>query len=129
MREMAPGARALGPARLAGWRLTFTGDEPDDGFGVPHIDPDDGDEVWGVLWDATEADLRALDDYEGVGLGAYVRDTITVSHDGRDVQAMVYLAVSRGFLKPSKEFLEKLIRGAEANGVPRMYVDRLRAFG
>jgi hypothetical protein len=69
MRERAPGGRALGPARLAGWRLTFTRDSPAWGGGVGHIEPDGADEVWGVLWDATEADMTALDEYEGIAGG------------------------------------------------------------
>ncbi len=51
MAERAPGGRALGAARLAGWRLTFTRDSPAWGGGVGHIEPDEADEVWGVLWD------------------------------------------------------------------------------
>jgi gamma-glutamylcyclotransferase (GGCT)/AIG2-like uncharacterized protein YtfP len=126
MRARAPRARALGAARLAGWRLTFSADAPDAGFGVPHIEPDENDEVWGVLWDATEDDLRALDDYEGVGLGAYTRDVVVISYDGRDVEAIVYLSLSRSYQRPARDFVEILVRGAEAHGVPRRYVEKLR---
>jgi cation transport regulator ChaC len=127
MRSRAPGARALGPARLPGWRLTFTRDSPGWGGGVGHIEPDPTDEVWGVLWEVTEEDLRSLDDYEGVDVGAYVRDRVTVSHAGREVEAIVYLAVPRGFKAPSRRYVEALVRGAEAHGLPPAYVGRLRA--
>ena len=127
MRERAPGARALGPARLGGWRLTFTRDSPAWGGGVAHVEPDDTDEVWGVLWDVTPADLEALDSYEGVAVGAYVRDHVTVAHDGREVDALVYVAVPRGLKAPSKRYVSALVRGAERHGVPKEYVERLRA--
>lgn len=123
MKERAPEAVALGAARLPGWRLTFTADSPDDGFGVPHIDPDPDGEVWGVLWETTEADMRSLDDYEG---SAYTHEVVAVSHDGRDVEAVVYLAKPTGYRKPSPGFVETLIRGAEAHGLPRHYIERLR---
>lgn len=127
MRERAPGGRALGAARLAGWRLTFTRDSPAWGGGVGHIEPDQADEVWGVLWDATEADMTALDEYEGIAGGAYVRDRVTVTLDRDEVEAIVYLAVPRGFKRPSKRYIAALVRGAEAHGLPAEYVERLRA--
>jgi cation transport regulator ChaC len=127
MSDRAPGGRAIGAARLAGWRLTFTRDSPGWGGGVGHIEHDRGDEVWGVLWEVTSADLAALDDYEGVAAGAYVRATVAVEHDGVERDALVYVAVPRGFKQPSKRYVDALVRGAEAHGVPETYVERLRA--
>ena len=124
MRTRAPGAVALGAARLPGWRLTFTADEPDDGYGVPHIEPDPADEVWGVLWETSDDDMRSLDEYEG---SAYTHDVVAVSHDGRDVDAVVYLATSTGYRQPSASFMEILARGAEAHGLPPAYVERLKS--
>lgn len=123
MRVRAPGAVPLGAARLPGWRLTFTADAPDDGYGVPHIEPDPADDVWGVLWELTDTDLGALDDYEG---SAYTRGAVVVSHDERNVEAVVYLATPTGYRKPSPTFMQQLVRGAEAHGLPSEYVDRLK---
>jgi gamma-glutamylcyclotransferase (GGCT)/AIG2-like uncharacterized protein YtfP len=129
MRERAPGAKSLGPARLGGWRLTFTADAPDTGFGVPHIQPDENDEVWGVLWDVAEEDVNALDEYEGIAAGAYVRHTIAVSRGDDVVEALTYLAQAHLYRSPSKEFVEQIVRGAESHGLPPMYVQRLRRLG
>lgn len=126
MRDRAPGARALGAARLKGWRLTFTRDSPGWGGGVGHIEPAPEDAVWGVLWEVTQADVDALDEYEGVAGGAYVRENTMVHHEGRDVEALVYLAVPRGDKKPSNRYIAALVRGAEAHGLPAEYVERLR---
>ena len=123
MRTRAPDAVPLGAARLPGWRLTFTADDPDDGYGVPHIEPDPADEVWGVLWEIGDDDLRSLDAYEG---NAYTHDVVAVSHDGRDVEAVVYLATPTGYRAPSPGFMEVLVRGAEAHGLPPGYIERLR---
>jgi gamma-glutamylcyclotransferase (GGCT)/AIG2-like uncharacterized protein YtfP len=93
---------------------------------VGHIERESADEVWGVLWEVTNADLAALDDYEGVDAGAYVRSTVIVEHDGIELNALVYLAVPHGFKQPSKRYVDALVRGAEAHGVPVSYVKRLR---
>jgi cation transport regulator ChaC len=126
MAERCPGGRALGAARLADWRLTFTRDSPAWGGGVGHIEHAPDDEVWGVLWDLTDEHLSSLDEYEGVAVGAYVRDHVTVRFEDRDVEAEVYIAVPRGFKQPSKKYLSALVRGAEAHGCPDAYVERLR---
>lgn len=72
LRQMAwrcPGARALGPARLPGWRLTERT--------FADIDRDPASEVWGVLWDITPDHLRTLDRYEGCPR-LYRRGRVTV---------------------------------------------------
>lgn len=127
MRDRAPGARARGPARLAGYRLTFTRDSPGWGGGVGHVEPSPGDEVWGVLWEITDADLASLDEYEGVSVGAYVRRAMMVRHGDVEVEAVAYLAVPRGYKPPSKRYVRALVRGAEAHGLPAAYVQHLRA--
>jgi len=126
MAERCPGAVALGAAHLPDWRLTFTRDSPGWGGGVGHIERAPEDEVWGVLWEVTEAHLRSLDEYEGVAVGMYVRDVVAVAHDGSDVEAVVYLANPRGHKPPSKKYISALVSGAEAHGIPEAYVERLR---
>lgn len=127
MAERCPGSRALGAARLDGWRLTFTRDSPAWGGGVGHIEHDPGDHVWGVLWDVTAEDLETLDRYEGVAVGAYVRDAVSVSHGDEIVSAIVYIALPRGYKAPSNKYVSALVRGASAFDLPDAYVDRLRA--
>ena len=126
MSHRCPGARPLGAARLADWRLTFTRDSPGWGGGVGHIERAPGDEVWGVLWDVTDEHMRSLDEYEGVAGGVYVRDVVNVRHGDRDLDAVVYIAVPRGHKPPSKKYIAALVRGAEAHGLPSGYVDRIR---
>jgi len=127
MAERTPGGRALGAARLSGYRLTFTRDSPAWGGGVGHIEVDPGDEVWGVLWELTSDHVDALDVYEAVELGVYTRERVTVAHDGGEVEAHAYIAVKTDFKKPSKKYMSALIRGAEAHALPDEYVERLRA--
>jgi gamma-glutamylcyclotransferase (GGCT)/AIG2-like uncharacterized protein YtfP len=127
MASRCPGARAIGAAHLRGWRLTFTRDSPGWGGGVGHIEVDPADEVWGVLWEVTDAHLESLDEYEGVAVGMYFRDTVEVTSDGDRFEAIVYIANPRGDKPPSKKYIGALVRGAEAHGLPDPYVERLRA--
>jgi len=127
MAERTPGGRALGAARLDGYRLTFTRDSPAWGGGVAHIEVDPDDEVWGVLWDLEPEHLDALDVYEAVGLGVYTRECVTVAYDGGEVEAEVYIAVKTDYKKPSKKYMSALIRGAEAHALPDEYIERLPA--
>jgi gamma-glutamylcyclotransferase (GGCT)/AIG2-like uncharacterized protein YtfP len=127
MAERTPGARALGAARLSGYRLTFTRDSPAFGGGVGQIAVDPGDEVWGVLWDLEPEHLESLDAYEAVELGVYTRERAKVAYDGAEAEAAVYIAVKTDFKKPSKKYMSALIRGAEAHALPDEYIERLRA--
>lgn len=125
MRERAPGARALGPARLPGHRLFFTHDSAGWAGGVASISPDASSDVWGVLWRIDDRDLAALDEYEGYP-AAYTRTTVTVEIAGGRRDALVYVAMPTVGKRPSEVYLECIVRGAEAHGLPGEYVESLR---
>ena len=77
MRARCPGATALGTATLAGWRFVIN----PDGYGS--IAPQPGGIVHGVLWRLTARDLAAINAYENVAGGLYVRRMLPVLHDGQ----------------------------------------------
>lgn len=126
MRERCTGARPVGAARLAGHRLVFTRDAPGWGGGVASIEPAPGDEVWGVLWEITPADEEALDEYEGVAVGAYRKARVAVERGTDAREALVYVANPRAGKPPSRRYLAALVRGAASHGLPAPYVARLR---
>ena len=68
-------------ARLPGHRLTFRG--------VADIEPAPSRTVIGVLWAVSEADLRALDRYEGYP-SLYRRQLVTVLTDTGCARAFTY---------------------------------------
>jgi gamma-glutamylcyclotransferase (GGCT)/AIG2-like uncharacterized protein YtfP len=127
MRARCPGAQALGPARLPDHRLMFVSDRPAGSSAVPTVTPASGEEVWGVLWDITEADERALDEYEGVALDAYRKEAMPVETGDEARTALVYIATATDQQGPSRRFVDLVVRGAQAHGLPVAYVDRLRA--
>ena len=108
-------------------RIVFTWDSHAWEGGVAHVLPERGRDTWGVLWELTEDHLRALDRYERVEDGIYARTTTHVLHDGRAVEALIYLANDSEPKAPSKRYLRALVRGARAHGLPAEYVAALEA--
>jgi gamma-glutamylcyclotransferase (GGCT)/AIG2-like uncharacterized protein YtfP len=130
LRQMARrcrGARPVGPALLRDHKLTFTWDSHFWEGGVGHVEPSEGGLVWGVLWDCTPEHIAALDAYERVDDGVYVRANVIVEHDGTTTEALVYLANDTGYKAPSKRYLRTLVRGARANRLPVDYVAELES--
>lgn len=125
MAARCPGALALGPAVLADHRLTFTWDSQRWAGGVGHVEPARGEEVWGVLWEIAPDHERALDRYELVDDGVYTKGIATVWAAGRPTPALIYRAVPVGYRAPSAAYVQALVRGARANGLPDGYVARL----
>ena len=140
MASRCPGAMAVGRARLADYELAFVWDSPGWGGGVatvipsagsepgsPYGDPSSGREVWGVLWDLTDEHVEGLDRYEGVAIGAYVREHLDVEAEAGLVNALIYLATDTRRKQPSGRYVDALIRGAQAFSLPESYVEMLRA--
>ncbi|TMK53722.1 MAG: gamma-glutamylcyclotransferase [Actinobacteria bacterium] len=127
MASRCPGAMAVGRARLADYELVFVWDSPGWGGGVATVVPSSGREVWGVLWDLTDEHVEGLDRYEGVAIGAYVREHLDVEAEAGLVNALIYLATDTRRKQPSGRYVDALIRGAQAFSLPESYVEMLRA--
>lgn len=124
MAERCPGARVAGTARLQGWRFHVTA------RGSASIVPMDGGTVHGVLWRCDVAHLTMLDRYEGVSWGNYRRRRLFVEIAERGhapafsyVNARHYPGRARvGYMTTA------ILPGAEAFGLPQIYIDELRAW-
>ena len=125
MRRRCKGAHPRGAAHLAGHRLIFTWDSSVWRGGVGSIVADPAAEVWGVLWDITAEDERALDRYELVHRDVYRKETVKVRAQSDDFDALVYVATAAEWRKPSKRYLAALLRGAKAHDLPAAYVAAL----
>ena len=117
------GARALGPARLDGWRFLITK------RGTASIWPDKGREVHGVLWWCRLSHIEALDAYEGVGWRNYLRRRLFVTRDEGEAGAFVYTS-SRHLpgVARSNYLLSAVIPGARHFGLPASYIEHLESW-
>jgi gamma-glutamylcyclotransferase (GGCT)/AIG2-like uncharacterized protein YtfP len=127
MAHRCPGAVALGSARLANHELAFVWDSPGWGGGVATVIPSSSREVWGVVWELTDPDARALDRYEGVAVGAYTKDQVEVELGAGTERALIYLATDTRAKDPSAKYIAALVKGAKAFSLPDDYVEKLRA--
>ncbi|MDT5021138.1 MAG: hypothetical protein QOI33_1662 [Mycobacterium sp.] len=93
--------------------------------GVATVEPFDGTQVHGVIWDVSDHDLTTLDSAEGVPW-RYRRDSMTVHTEDGPSDAWVYIdhRVSPGPPRPG--YLERIIDGALHHGLPRSWIDFLR---
>jgi gamma-glutamylcyclotransferase (GGCT)/AIG2-like uncharacterized protein YtfP len=123
MRRRCPGARAVGPATLAGYRF-FVGI---DGWGS--VRPQPGETVHGVLWRLTTRDLAALHAYEQLHQGLYDVRHLPVRSGARRVTAMIYRLRRRAPGRPKPGYVELIAASARAWKLPERYicsVERLR---
>ncbi len=112
MSDRCPGAVPLGAATLAGWALRE--------HGYADVVPSSGEITHGVLWRITPECERALDRYEGVASGLYVKRLLKVNIHGKPVKALVY-RMSAGYGQPGAYSLAYALDcaiGAATFGVP-----------
>ena len=124
--RLCPRGTVVGPARLPGHRLAFSRYSRQRRGGSTDIVPDAEAEVWGVLYEVSDADLETLDRSEDVP-AAYRRETVVVEDaEGRQRQAATFVANRTGDFLPHPDYLQLIVQGAEARGLPPHYVDALR---
>ena len=100
----------------------------EDGTGKADLMDDRGSHAHGIVYDVPEASLAGLDVYEGVERGRYRRQELLVQTSQGEIPCVVYQAARfRTGLKPSPDYLGRLIRGAEHHGLPEHYQTFLRS--
>jgi hypothetical protein len=115
-----PGATALGPVALAGWCFTVTPD------GVGSITVRAGACVHGVLWQMGLRDIAAVNAYEAVDCGLYLRRILPVRYDGRVFPALVYIARRSGEGTPRPGYMSVVVEAAREWELPEPYIRALR---
>ncbi|XP_072316765.1 gamma-glutamylcyclotransferase [Eucyclogobius newberryi] len=126
-----PSATVHCVARLQGYRLVFgnhkgLASERWHG-GVATIEHSLRDEVWGVVWRLSMADLESLDRQENVTLGAYSPVELSVRTKGEDLSCRTYMMNSCVYAPPSPQYLKVIVMGAVQNGLPQEYQTKLRS--
>jgi AIG2 family protein len=120
MGARCPGASALGVATLTGWRFVIG----PDGYGS--IAPRPGGIVRGVLWRLTPRDLAAINVYENVAGGLYVRRVLPVEWHRRRRSALVYIARRQGAGMPRPGYLRVVVEAAGDWQFPESYIGSLQ---
>jgi len=119
MQARCRSAQALGVATLLGWRFVINRD----GYGS--IAPQAGGRVLGVLWRLSLRDLAAVNAYESVSTGFYLRRRLPVRLDGRQTAALVYITRQGGEGRPRPSYIDVVVRAARDWELPERYVQSL----
>jgi gamma-glutamylcyclotransferase (GGCT)/AIG2-like uncharacterized protein YtfP len=122
MAARCPDARAVGTAMLAGWRFVIAES------GYASIVPAARGKVFGVLWQLAPRDVAALNAYENVDDGLYLRRTLTVRRGGDAKSAMVYIARNGGEGRPRRGYLDLVIGAAREWDLPADYICELQSW-
>ncbi|TVR89893.1 MAG: gamma-glutamylcyclotransferase [Trueperaceae bacterium] len=130
MRERCPSSAFVHVARLSDHALAFTRYSPTRGCGVADVVHRNGHDVWGVVYDLSDADGYRLDAFEGYVPGrrrnGYRRLDTRVAVDGdeaRAIEVVTYEVCERRttHVPPDRRYLGHLLRGARHWGLPQAY--------
>jgi gamma-glutamylcyclotransferase (GGCT)/AIG2-like uncharacterized protein YtfP len=116
-----PRSKSLGIARLLRHRLVVMRE------GWLSVARDAHSTVHGVLWDVALADVAALDRFEGVGEGLYVKRLQTVVGEEGVRRALVYLGANAGPGVARADYLDAVIASARHWGLPTAPLEKLAA--
>jgi gamma-glutamylcyclotransferase (GGCT)/AIG2-like uncharacterized protein YtfP len=119
MQARCPRAEAIGTATLSGWRFLIN----PEGFGS--IAPHPGERVYGVLWRLSARDLAAINAYESVDSGLYVRRHLSVRCGATQAIALVYIARRRGEGLPRPGYIPLVVEAAREWQLPEAYIHAL----
>lgn len=116
------GARPAGIARLDGFRFRINR------AGVATVVPELGGAVFGRLWAVDDADLNALDGFEGTNQLIYRRSRCTVDSGGAWLEAFIYVAADSEPGRPRPRYLPGVLGAAISLGFPDGYLRELASW-
>jgi len=112
-------AEPIGTATLSGWRFVIN----PEGFGS--IAPQPGGRVHGVLWRLSARDFAAVNAYESVNAGLYVRRRLAVRSGEAQATALVYIARRQGEGVPRPGYIPLVVEAAREWQLPEPYIRAL----
>lgn len=127
--DRAPSAKAIGVGYVEGRRLTFS-KVSQDGSGKCDAEGTGKktDRVYGVIFEISQTDKAALNRAEGLGKG-YAEEYVEVVTGSSNVEVVIYIATKKeSVLRPYHWYKAITVAGAVEHGLPKDYVEWLRAF-
>jgi len=120
MGARCPGAEPLGTADLAHWRFII-------GLGGHgSIVPQPGAIVHGVLWRVGPRELAAINAYENLDTGLYIRRIVPVRYRAGRKPALVYILRRPGEGTPRPGYVHLVAEAARDWGLPAHYIEALQ---
>lgn len=111
-----PKARKIGPKSINDCRLVFRG--------VADVVFDKGGSCPGGLWSITDQCEEALDRFEGVAGGIYVKRYLKIRHEGGEKSCLFYqMKRERGIMPPARNYLATIAQGYRDFGLDVEYLE------
>jgi len=120
MGKRCPGAEAIGIATLEHWRFIIGAE------GHASLVPQRGAVVHGVLWRLGLRDLAAINAYENVDGGLYLRRILLVRCGADLLPALAYIQRRRGRARPRPGYVHLVVEAARESGLPERYIATLQ---
>jgi gamma-glutamylcyclotransferase (GGCT)/AIG2-like uncharacterized protein YtfP len=125
MQRRCPSARFVCVARLANYQFGITRHSRLRDCGTANVFLADGNEVWGTVYEVSEADLAILDRFED----GYRREILPVcafANGKQPLNALVYIAeIENDVPRPSAEYKRLILDGAKHWDLPAAYLSML----
>lgn len=126
MLEIAPHSPAAAVGWLAGWRLTFGGEDMGWEGALATVVEDPDEQVFVMLYDVSDLDEHLMDQWEGTELGIYSKIRVRVQTLEGELVAWLYVLNAYEGGLPSARYLGIIADAAEVAGAPEDYVRDLR---
>lgn len=119
LREVQLVPQSVEVARLPGFDIRI---EP-----LANIEPADDACVYGIVADATHAELARL--YGQDWVASYLPQAVLVeTRNGAWIPALVYVAASPARSPAASDYVDRIVGPARELGFPEWYIERLEAF-
>jgi gamma-glutamylcyclotransferase len=131
VKKSLPGAKVIGKVSFKDHKVAFSSFTEDVSgelmHGGCHLEAAPGQTLYGVLWEITDEELAKLDKLTRVEQGRYVqKQTTVVDEDGKSYAAVAHsIKNPKGKSRPSKDYMDHMIKGAKEHNFPTAYVDLL----
>lgn len=129
LKRLCPKAKFIAAGVLPDHELVFSGSSRMWGGGIADIRNAPGKKVEGVVWEISEAERNALDEYEGYPALYVTKDVQVRLSSGKVITAFAYVMANPAReMPPSKRYKRLLISGAEEHGLSDGYIEFLESF-
>lgn len=127
--ERCPSAELISTAKLENHRLEFTIFSPKRNCGCADVIPSPGDYVYGLLFNLSNEDMRAMDEFEGHPIHYRRVQKEVVDMNNKSLLVETYeVANKEKELHPSDQYLQLIHNAAVKHAFPEAYIRYLSKF-
>ena len=131
VKKSLPDAKLVGKVTLKEHKVAFSSftedGSPEMMYGGCHLEAAPGQTLYGVLYEISDDELAKLDKLTRVEQGRYIKKFPTVvDENGRSYKTVAHsIKNPKGKSRPTKDYMDHMIKGANEHGFPKHYIDLL----